>query len=70
MFTTISKAGIGLYTVVVVNLLRLVGVEIEEGTLTEAIYYVLNAFGAILFVIGQVSRKDLSWGIFRKQGGN
>jgi hypothetical protein len=67
MFTSISKAGLGMYITVIVGFLHAVGVDFDGGTLTEAVFAILEGIGAILWIVGQLFRKDLSWGIFRKQ---
>ena len=66
MFTTISKGGIGMYIVVAASALKFAGLDLDEGDLTEAIFAVLQGAGAVVWIIGQLLRKDLSWGIFRK----
>lgn len=67
MFATISKAGLGMYITVVASILRSLGLDLDEGTATEAVLAIVQGIGALLWLIGQVLRKDLSWGIFRKQ---
>lgn len=70
MFTNISKAGLGMYAVIVAQLFQFfTGRIIGTDVLTEAIYAILMGAGAILWILGQVMRKDLSWGIFRTQKG-
>jgi len=67
MFTTISKAGVGMYIAIVATLLRTFGLDLDEGIFTEAIIAILQGIGAVLWIIGQFTRKDLSWGVFRKE---
>ena len=66
MFTTISKAGIGMYIEIAASLLNYLGLDFDEGLLTEAVLAILTGIGAVIWVIGQLLRRDLSWGIFRK----
>lgn len=65
MFVSTSKAGIGMYAVIIVSFLNFLGLDLDEGTLTEAIYAILAGVGAVLWVVGQVMRRDLRFGIFR-----
>jgi uncharacterized membrane protein len=68
MFTKVSKAGLGMYIVVITNVIGyLLGVNLDVNTTTDAVFYILNAIGAVLWLIGQLSRKDLNFGIFRKE---
>jgi uncharacterized membrane protein len=56
-----------MYIVVITNVIGyLFGVNLDVNTTTDAAFYILNAIGAILWLFGQLSRKDLSFGIFRK----
>lgn len=70
MFTNISKAGLGMYVLLLVNLLAAIGINFDANELTEAIYLILNGIGAFLWLLGQMLRKDLYWGIFRKNEGS
>jgi hypothetical protein len=67
MFTTISKAGLGMYIVLAIAVLHALGFGLDAGTTTEAVLAILNGVGAILWIVGQFLREDLGWGIFRKQ---
>lgn len=66
MFTNVSRAGIGLYITVIVGFLRYWGLDLDDGQLTEAVFVVLQGIGAVLWIVGQLLRRDLMWGIFRK----
>lgn len=67
MFTSVSMAGTGAIVVVVVELLlKLAGVEVEEGTTLEAVNAVVTAAGYVLLVWGQIRRKDLVAGLLRR----
>ena len=66
MFTTVSKAGVGMYVTVATMIFSSLGWDFDEGTLTEVVVAILNAAGAVLWIAGQFARKDMSWGIFRK----
>lgn len=67
MFTKISKAGIGMYVVVITSTLTYFGFNLDSGIATEAVLAILNGVGGILWIIGQFMRKDISFGIFRKE---
>ena len=66
MFTNLSKAGFGMYIAVAATILKTLGLDLDEGNLTEAIFAVVQGAGALVWIIGQLMRKDLSWGVFRK----
>jgi hypothetical protein len=61
----ISKAGVGMYATMIVALLHLIGVDVDEGMITEAVlaFATLISFG--IWVYGQFDRKDLKFGLFR-----
>jgi hypothetical protein len=60
-----SLTGTGLIVVIVTELLRAFGVE-NTGGVQEAVVGLLTFIGWVALVYGQLRRKDLSWGIFRK----
>jgi uncharacterized membrane protein len=71
MFANISKAGLGMYIVVLTQLISYIfGINLDVNTTTDAVFTVIQAIGAILWVVGQLTRQDLSWGIFRKNEQN
>ena len=65
-FSNLSKGGIGMYIVVSAAILQVAGLDLDSGQLTEAVLAVANGIGAVLWIVGQILRKDLSWGLFRK----
>ena len=70
MFTSISGAGLGMYITLLAGLVSYIfKIDLDQGTLTEAVYNVIMAIGGIIWFIGQIKRKDLNWGIFRTQKG-
>ena len=67
MVTKVSKAGTGMYITALSGILTIIGIDIDEGLLTEAFIAVLQGAGALLWVYGQIARKDMEWGMFRKK---
>jgi hypothetical protein len=61
----ISKAGVGMYATMIVALLHIIGLDVDEGMITEAIlaFATLISFG--VWIYGQVARTDLKFGLFR-----
>lgn len=67
MFTTISKAGLGMYVVVAISIVKvLFGIELDYNLTLDGIFTLFQAVGFIFWLIGQFTRKDLEYGIFRK----
>lgn len=66
MFNTVSKAGVGMYVTAIVVLLNLIGIDVDEGLVTEAVMGVIAIVGLLAWVYGQFDRKDLKLGLFRK----
>ena len=64
--SNISITGIGVIITVLDAILPLVGVRLEPGTVSSAINGIVSFVGFILLVWGQVRRKDLKYGFFRK----
>ena len=66
-FSNLSKAGVGMYVVVIASILQVLGLNLGSERLTEAVLIAIDGAGAVLWIAGQILRKDLSWGLFRKQ---
>lgn len=67
MFSNLSKAGLGVTIVTVLNFVfPMIGVEVPEGSTAAFIESMGNVLGFILLVYGQIDRKDLNMGLFRK----
>jgi amino acid permease len=64
--TKYSVGGIGMYAVLVVSLLQFIGIDADEGQITEALLALATLVSFATWVWGQLSRKDLDWGIFRR----
>lgn len=64
--TNVSMAGTGLLVMLIEVLLKILGVEVPEGGVAENINNVVMVVGFVLLIVGQVRRKDLKFGIFRK----
>jgi small neutral amino acid transporter SnatA (MarC family) len=66
MFVNVSKAGLGMYVALLATLVKLIfGVNLDENILAGGIVVLIQAIGFILWIVGQITRKDLSFGIFR-----
>jgi hypothetical protein len=62
----VSKAGVGMYATMIVALLHIVGIDADEGTVTEVIMAGVTLITFSVWVWGQLSREDLKFGLFRK----
>lgn len=56
-----------MFVAVFATLINGLGFDLDTGIMTEAVFLVLQGAGALLWIAGQMLRKDLSWGIFRKK---
>ena len=66
MFTTVSMTGSGLLTIALGTVLGWLGVNAEASQLAGWVDAIVKLAGLIMLVIGQLRRKDLSWGFWRK----
>jgi hypothetical protein len=67
MFDTLSKAGLGVVIITILNLIfPLVGIDVPEGSTGAFVENIGNALGFVLLVWGQVARKDLIGGVVRR----
>lgn len=66
MFNNKSRTGVGMAVFTITGILSLFGFDVEEGQVTEAVISVLNLASFVLMIWGQVDRKDLVWGLWRK----
>lgn len=62
----ISFAGAGTYVLVIETVLRLVGLELPDGSVAAAVNGLVVFLGFVLLIIGQLRRKDLHLGLIRK----
>lgn len=62
----LSVAGTGWVVIIVMWLLNYLGLEADEGTITAAVEAALVVFGFVAALIGQLRRRDLQYGLFRK----
>lgn len=67
MFTQYSMTGVGLVITLIETILSLLGVQFEAGSVTAAVNGLAVSVGFILLVWGQLRRKDLSFGLKRKE---
>ena len=65
-FTNYSMTGIGLVVVLVEVVLKLLGVELPEGSVSKTINDLVSGVGGVLVIFGQLRRKDLKWGFLRR----
>ena len=64
--SSISTAGVGMYASLVVGILSLIGIDADEGMVTETILAGVQLVAFIVWFWGQIQRKDLTWGLFRR----
>jgi amino acid permease len=62
----VSKAGVGMYVTLIMAVLQILGVDIDEGTVTEVIMAGITVVSAIVWIYGQLSRSDLVLGLMRR----
>lgn len=61
-----SLGGVGMYAFLLATALRLLGVDVEEGVVTEFVVSLLQVIAFVVWVWGQVRRSDLKVGLVRK----
>jgi len=67
MFKQTSMTGVGMLSLILVNLMQWIGiVDFSETQATEVIGAAIQVVSFGLMVWGQIRRSDLSLGIFRK----
>lgn len=69
MFSNISMTGAGVITgflPLIMLALSFFGVDVAEEQVVSALNGLLGFISLILLIVGQVRRKDLEFGIFRK----
>ena len=55
-----------MYVTLIMALLQILGVDIDEGTVTEVIMAGITVVSAIVWIYGQLSRSDLVLGLMRR----
>ena len=66
-FKFTSKAGVGAVIVTLMEVvLPLIGLDSQEGTAANVVDAVATLVGFALLLYGQFDRKDLEYGLFRK----
>ena len=58
--------GTGVAAYLIVAILQFLGVDVDYGTTVEAIVNLVAFVSFFLIVFGQLRRKDLRWGFWRK----
>lgn len=66
MFANVSMAGTGAVITVLVMLFKLLGIEVAEADVQKIVEGIVALVGISTLVLGQLRRKDLSYGLFRK----
>lgn len=66
MFNTVSKGGVATWIFLIGGILKILGVEVEEGTIESIAYGIVNLIAVVLLVLCTFSREDLKAGIIRK----
>lgn len=66
MFTNVSMAGSGLFVVIIASVLNAFGITPEPGTIEHVVASLVVIGGWLAIIFGQLRRKDLKLGLFRK----
>jgi hypothetical protein len=66
MFKNVSMTGTGLLVLLAMYVASLLGLDFSESQATVFIEKSLEIAGILMTLFGQVSRKDLKFGLFRK----
>ena len=59
-------AGTGAIITIVVMFAKLLGIEIAESEIQKGVEGLIAMIGLVLLIVGQLRRKDLTLGLFRK----
>ena len=62
----VSKAGVGLVILVLTEVLSFLNISVDLGTIEAGVNGIFAFAAFILLVWGQLDRKDLKFGLFRK----
>lgn len=66
MFKNVSMTGTGLLVLVIGSLLGWLGVDFSESQVVELTTKIIEISALLWVIYGQLRRKDLSWGFWRK----
>ena len=66
MFNSVSMAGTGVVITLIESVLKLFGIDFPDGSVGQAVNGAVAILGLVLLVVGQLRRKDLNMGFFRK----
>lgn len=66
MFSTVSMTGTGMLTLALSFLLSYLGVNAGTSQIAGWVNDILDIAGLFMAILGQLRRKDLSMGLFRK----
>lgn len=66
IFSSVSMTGTGVAIYALMTVLAYFGVSLSEGDVAKVVEQALSVFSFVLMVYGQLRRKDLNYGVFRK----
>lgn len=62
----VSTSGVGMWAFIIVSVLQLLGVETDTNTIEGVIVSGITIVSFAVWMWGQLSRKDLKFGLLRK----
>lgn len=66
MFTNVSITGTGVLITLIESAFKSFGFELPDGSIVAGVNGFITFVGLVMVLIGQLSRKDLHWGLIRK----
>lgn len=66
MFKTVSMTGSGMLVIALATILSWIGVNADSSQIAGWVDSILSVAGLLMLVIGQLKRKDLKFGFWRK----
>lgn len=66
MFERLSLAGTGGIVVLIEFALKLLNIDVPGGAVGDTVNAIITVWGTIILIWGQVRRKDLHFGLIRK----
>lgn len=67
MFSSVSMTATGAIIVILEQVAKLIGLDLPENTIGNMVDALVTLVGSVLLIWGQLRRKDLAGGIFRKK---
>lgn len=62
----VSKAGVGMYAVLIMSVLSLFGIQADLETVEGVVVSAISLASFVMWVWGQIDRDDLTFGLWRK----